>query len=87
MFVVGATKASDLEKIRKIIPDNFLLVPGVGFQGGSLKDVSEYGMNKDYGLLVNASRAIIFASEKEDFAEEARVIAQQYQNEMAGYLS
>ncbi len=86
MFVVGATKASDLEKIRKIIPDNFLLVPGVGFQGGSLKDVSKYGMNKDCGLLVNASRAIIFASEKEDFATEARVIAQQYQNEMAGYL-
>ena len=86
MFVVGATKASDLEKIRKIIPDNFLLVPGVGFQGGSLKDVSKYGMNKDCGLLVNASRAIIFASEKEDFAAEARVIAQQYQNEMAGYL-
>ena len=86
MFVVGATKASDLEKIRKIIPDNFLLVPGVGFQGGSLKDVSKYGMNKDCGLLVNASRAIIFASEKEDFATEARVIAQQYQNEMAEYL-
>ena len=86
MFVVGATKASGLEKIREIIPDNFLLVPGVGFQGGSLKDVSKYGMNKDCGLLVNASRAIIFASEKEDFAAEARVIAQQYQNEMAGYL-
>jgi orotidine-5'-phosphate decarboxylase len=86
MFVVGATKATDLEKIRKIIPDNFLLVPGVGFQGGSLKDVSKYGMNKDCGLLVNASRAIIFASEKEDFAAEARVIAQQYQNEMVEYL-
>ena len=87
MFVVGATKASDLEGIRKIIPDNFLLVPGVGFQGGSLKDVTKYGMNNDCGLLVNASRAIIFASEKEDFAAEARLIAQQYQNEMAGYLS
>jgi orotidine-5'-phosphate decarboxylase len=87
MFVVGATKASDLEDIRNIIPDNFLLVPGVGFQGGSLEDVSKYGMNKDCGLLVNASRAIIFASEKEDFAEEARAIAQQYQTEMAVYLS
>lgn len=87
MFVVGATKASDLEEIRKIIPDNFLLVPGVGFQGGSLEEVSKYGMNKDCGLLVNASRAIIFASEKEDFAEEARAIAQQYQTEMATYLS
>jgi orotidine-5'-phosphate decarboxylase len=87
MFVVGATKAIDLENIRKIIPDNFLLVPGVGFQGGSLEEVSKYGMNKDCGLLVNASRAIIFASEKEDFAVEARIIAQQYQTEMASYLT
>ena len=86
MFVIGATKASDLEDIRKIIPDHFLLVPGVGFQGGSLNGVSKYGMNKDCGLLVNASRAIIYASEKEDFATEARAIAQQYQTEMATYL-
>jgi orotidine-5'-phosphate decarboxylase len=86
MFVVGATKASDFEDIRKIIPDHFLLVPGVGFQGGSLEEVSKYGMNKDCGLLVNASRAIIYAGEKEDFASEARIIAQQYQSEMAGYL-
>lgn len=86
MFVIGATKASDLEEIRKIIPDHFLLVPGVGFQGGSLEEVSKFGMNKDCGLLVNASRAIIYASEKEDFASEARIIAQQYQSEMAGYL-
>ncbi|MGB4845390.1 MAG: orotidine-5'-phosphate decarboxylase [Ferruginibacter sp.] len=87
MFVVGATKTSDLAEIRKIIPEHFLLVPGVGFQGGSLAEVSKYGMNTDCGLLVNASRAIIFASEKEDFAIEARAIAQQYQAEMAGYLS
>ncbi len=87
MFVVGATKASDLAEIRKIIPAHFLLVPGVGFQGGSLSEVSKYGMNKDCGLLVNASRAIIYASEKEDFAAEARAIAQQYQTEMAGFLS
>jgi len=86
MFVVGATKATDLQGIRKIIPDNFLLVPGVGFQGGSLEEVSQYGMNTDCGLLVNASRAIIFASEKENFAAEARAIAQQYQSEMAAYL-
>jgi orotidine-5'-phosphate decarboxylase len=86
MFVIGATKASDLEDIRKIIPDHFLLVPGVGFQGGSLEEVSKYGLNKDCGLLVNASRAIIYASEKEDFAQEARAIAQQYQVEMSGYL-
>ena len=86
MFVIGATKASDLENIRKIIPDHFLLVPGVGFQGGSLADVSKYGMNSDCGLLINTSRAIIYASGKENFAEEARVIAQQYQTEMATYL-
>ena len=86
MFVVGATKATELAEIRKIIPDHFLLVPGVGFQGGSLADVSKYGMNSDCGLLVNASRAIIYASEKENFAEEARVIAQQYQAEMSEYL-
>ena len=87
MFVIGATKASGLEDIRKIIPNHFLLVPGVGFQGGSLQDVSKYGLNKDGGLLVNASRAIIYASEKEDFASEARAIALQYQTEMATYLS
>jgi orotidine-5'-phosphate decarboxylase len=87
MFVIGATKTSDLEGIRKIIPDHFLLVPGVGFQGGSLKEVSQYGLNKDCGLLVNASRAIIYAGEKEDFAKEARAIAQQYQSEMATYLT
>ncbi|MBL0181647.1 MAG: orotidine-5'-phosphate decarboxylase [Chitinophagaceae bacterium] len=86
MFVVGATKASDLEDIRKIIPEHFLLVPGVGFQGGSLEEVSRHGMNEDIGLLINASRAIIYASEKEDFATEARAIAQQYQAEMATYI-
>ncbi|HQW83221.1 MAG TPA: orotidine-5'-phosphate decarboxylase [Ferruginibacter sp.] len=87
MFVVGATKASDLLEIRKLIPHYFLLVPGVGFQGGSLMEVSKYGMNKDCGLLVNVSRAIIYADDKEDFAKEARAIAKQYQTEMAGYLS
>jgi orotidine-5'-phosphate decarboxylase len=94
MFVTGATQASELTNIRKFIPGNFLLVPGVGFQGGSLEEVSKYGMiNKDTsttaqcGLLVNASRAIIYASEKEDFTVEARAIAQQYQTEMAGYLN
>ena len=86
MFVIGATKASDLGEIRKIIPGHFLLVPGVGFQGGSLKEVSKYGLNDDCGLLVNVSRAIIYASEREDFAAEARAIAHQYQSEMAGYL-
>ena len=87
MFVTGATKAADFEGIRNIIPDNFLLVPGVGFQGGSLEEVSKYGLNKEAGILVNASRAIIYASENEDFAVEARAIATQYQHEMSIYLS
>ncbi|TAG11872.1 MAG: orotidine-5'-phosphate decarboxylase [Sphingobacteriia bacterium] len=86
MFVVGATRAADLENIRSIIPEHFLLVPGVGFQGGSLEEVTRYGKNKDVGLLVNASRAIIFAGGGEDFAAEAAIIAQQYQVEMKGYL-
>jgi orotidine-5'-phosphate decarboxylase len=86
MFVVGATRASDLQHIRTIIPDHFLLVPGVGAQGGSLKEVSEYGLNKDCGLLVNASRAIIFASGNEDFADAAGEVARQYQIEMSAYL-
>ena len=92
MFVMGATKATEFESIRKIIPDHFLLVPGVGFQGGSLEEVSKYGMIKDTstpaqcGLLVNVSRAIIFASEDENFAEEARAIALQYREEMDRYM-
>lgn len=86
MFVVGATKATDFSSIRKIIPDNFLLIPGVGFQGGSLAEVSKYGMNKDCGLLVNASRAIIYADKGENFADEAKKVAQEYQTEMMAYL-
>ncbi len=86
MFVIGATQADEFLSIRKILPDHFFLVPGVGAQGGSLKEISEKAMNKEVGLLVNVSRAIIYASEKEDFAAEARAIAQQYQFEMKGYL-
>jgi len=86
MFVVGATQASALENIRKIIPHNFLLIPGVGAQGGSLKDVSKYGMNNNCGLLVNASRTIIYASGEENFAEEAKKVAEGYQKEMNIYL-
>ncbi|MFN5135773.1 MAG: orotidine-5'-phosphate decarboxylase [Chitinophagaceae bacterium] len=86
MFVVGATQAEEFVNIREIIPEHFLLVPGVGAQGGSLKDISEKAMNDDCGLLVNASRAIIYASENEDFAKEARAISQQYQFEMKSYL-
>jgi orotidine-5'-phosphate decarboxylase len=86
MFVVGATKAADISSIRKIIPDNFLLIPGVGAQGGSLAEVSKYGLNKDCGLLVNASRAIIYAGDDENFAEAARKVASEYQTEMKAYL-
>jgi orotidine-5'-phosphate decarboxylase len=86
MFVIGATRASDLENIRSIIPEHFLLVPGVGAQGGSLEEVSKYGLNKDAGLLVNASRAIIFASDGEDFAEKAAEAAKEYHEEMKGCL-
>ncbi|RZL97417.1 MAG: orotidine-5'-phosphate decarboxylase, partial [Pedobacter sp.] len=87
MFVVGATQADAFINIRKLTPDHFYLVPGVGAQGGSLKEISEKAMNKDCGLLVNASRAIIFASKGEDFAERAAEVAKEYQDEMSNYLS
>lgn len=87
MFVIGATKAKDITSVRKIIPDNFLLVPGVGSQGGNLAEVSKAGLIQDYGLLVNVSRAIIYASDGEDFAEKAKGIARQYQKEMESLLS
>jgi orotidine-5'-phosphate decarboxylase len=86
MFVVGATQADEFINIRKILPEHFFLVPGVGAQGGSLQEIADKAMNKDCGLLVNASRAIIYASEKEDYATEAAAIARQYQFEMARYL-
>jgi orotidine-5'-phosphate decarboxylase len=87
MFVIGAPQAGWFERVRAIIPDHFLLVPGVGTQGGNLKDISEKAMNKDIGILVNVSRAIIYASGGEDFAEAARLTAQQYQSEMSAFLS
>ena len=86
MFVVGATKAKEFETIRKIIPAHFMLVPGVGAQGGSLADVTKYGKNESVGLLVNASRAIIFASSENDFAEKANKAAASYATEMKGLL-
>jgi orotidine-5'-phosphate decarboxylase len=86
MFVVGATQGEQFINIRKLTPDHFYLVPGVGAQGGSLKEISEKGMNKDCGLLVNASRAIIFASAGKDFAELAGKVASEYSNEMSSYL-
>lgn len=86
MYVVGATKSEWFEKIRTLTPDHFYLVPGVGAQGGSLKEISEKAMNKDIGILVNASRAIIYASDKEDFAAKAMEVAKEYQQEMACYI-
>lgn len=86
MFVVGATKAPMLADVRKIAPDHFLLVPGVGAQGGSLQEVAKYGMTKECGLLVNSSRNIIFASKEKDFAKKAREEAQKMQLEMKELL-
>ena len=82
MYVVGATKAEKLKHIRKIIPYHFLLIPGVGSQGGSLHKVADYGLNKQCGLLVNSSRGIIFASDQKDFAEKAQKMAHGIQHEM-----
>jgi orotidine-5'-phosphate decarboxylase len=86
MYVVGATQADSFTAIRNLTPEHFYLVPGVGAQGGSLKEISAKAMNKDVGLLVNASRAVIFASPGEDFAEKAAEMARGYALEMAGYL-
>jgi orotidine-5'-phosphate decarboxylase len=87
MYVVGATRAETLKDIRKIVPDHFLLVPGVGAQGGSLEDVSKYGMNSKCGLLVNSSRNIIFADSSENFDRVAGEKAHELQLEMEKYLS
>ncbi len=86
MYVVGATKADMLAKIRQLIPNAFLLVPGVGAQGGSLEEVARYGLNADCGLLVNAGRSVIYASSGLDFAQKAGQEAQRMQIEMAGYM-
>lgn len=87
MYVVGATKAEYFADIRKIVPDSFLLVPGIGAQGGSLSEVCKYGMNAKVGLLVNSARAIIYASKGTDFAEKAREEALKVQQEMEDILS
>lgn len=86
MYVVGATQGKLFEDVRKIVPHHFLLVPGVGAQGGSLKDVCQYGMTKDCGLLVNSSRGIIFADSTPRFAEVAAEEARKVQEEMATYM-
>jgi orotidine-5'-phosphate decarboxylase len=87
MYVVGATRAEMLKDIRTIVPDHFLLVPGVGAQGGSLGDVARYGMNSKCGLLVNSSRGIIFADNTKDFDKVAGLKAEEMQLEMESYLS
>ena len=86
MYVVGATKAEYFTEIRKIVPDSFLLVPGVGAQGGSLSEVCKYGMNDQIGLLINSSRGIIYASKGSDFAEKARAEALKIQQEMEAIM-
>ncbi len=87
MYVVGATKATYLQEIREIVPESFLLVPGVGAQGGSLQEVCKYGITKNVGLLVNSSRGILYASNGLDFAEMAATKAKEIQEEMAVELS
>jgi len=86
MYVVGATKANALRKIRELIPNSFLLIPGVGAQGGSLKEVAENGLSSDVGLLVNSSRGIIYASTDENFAREAKKAARELQSQMESIL-
>lgn len=86
MFVVGATRADQLARVRELVPDHFLLVPGVGAQGGSLSEISRLGMNAHCGLLVNSARQIIYAGTGPDFARKAQAEAQRLQQEMAGYL-
>jgi len=83
MFVVGATRAEDIGEVRRLVPNHFFLVPGVGAQGGSLEDVVKFGWNKDCGLLVNSSRGIIYASDGLDFAEKAAFAAQDLQHQMS----
>ena len=87
MYVVGATKAEKLSDIRKLIPNHFLLVPGVGAQGGDLASVAKYGLNSDCGLIVNSSRGIIYAGNGRDFAVKSKEVAKNIQNEMALILS
>ena len=87
MFVVGATHPEMFAKVRAIAPDHFLLVPGIGAQGGELTEVAKFGLNDQCGLLVNSSRGIIYAGKGTDFAEKARAEAQKIQSEMAEILA
>ena len=87
MYVVGATKTDYLKKVRAAVPDNFLLVPGVGAQGGSLQEVMEYGMGEEPNLLINSSRGVIYCSNGDDFAEKAAQSAKKLQKEMSTYIN
>ncbi len=86
MYVVGATQAEYLKKIRNIIPEHFLLIPGVGAQGGNLQEVLKYGMGQEPNLLINSSRGIIYASDQRDFAEEAQKAASKLQAQMQAFV-
>ena len=87
MYVIGATRPEYFKKIRKIVPNHFLLVPGIGAQGGSLQEVCKYGLNKDIGLLINSSRGIIYASNGKDFAQKAKEKALELKKEMETYIN
>jgi orotidine-5'-phosphate decarboxylase len=87
MFVIGATRKEQLRHVRELLPDHFFLIPGVGAQGGDVPTVCENTLNKDGGILINVSRAVIYASTGEDFAEKAHAAAKEYQQQMAVYIS
>lgn len=86
MYVIGATKADYLKTVRSILPDSFLLVPGVGAQGGSLEEVCKSGLNSNYGLIINSARGIIYASRQKDFADKAELKAKELQGQMSRYI-
>lgn len=87
MYVIGATRADYLKSIRRLLPNSFLLIPGVGAQGGSLEEVCKFGLGSNYGLIINSSRGIIYASNQEDFAEKASLKARELQSEMAKFIN
>ena len=87
MYVVGATHPSEIQQIREIIPDYFLLIPGVGAQGGNLEEIAEIAINKEVGMLINSSRSIIYAGSEADFALQSRNKALEYQQQMKAILT
>ena len=86
MYVIGAKNTEEIKNVRKLVPESYLLIPGVGAQGGNLKEICKYGLDKDYKLIVNSSRSIIYASSDDDFAEKAALEAKNIQNEMESYI-